>query len=261
MRQFTSLRYDEQSAIKINFSSLFCNLTHRMKNNLIPFLCLAFFSFGTLADNLEEGFAATQKGDYKKATPLLKEAATQGNAMAQVLLGLMYKNGKGLKQNTKEAVNSFRIAAKQGDADGQYNLGVMYDRGLGVKQDYKEAAKCYQLAAEQGVTDAQIRLGIMLQSGQGLTQNEKDAVKWFRNAAEQNDADAQLLLGLAYVAGRGIATDQIRGYMWMNIAAANSSHEALKERDNIAAKMTAKQIEIAQNLTAKCTTANYKACE
>ena len=73
----------------------------------------------------------------------------------------MYKNGKGLKQNSKEAVNSFRLAAEQGDAaDGQYNLGTMYDSGQGVKLDYKEAAKWYQLAAEQGVADAQLRLGL-----------------------------------------------------------------------------------------------------
>ncbi|MFI3178932.1 MAG: tetratricopeptide repeat protein, partial [Methylococcaceae bacterium] len=78
-----------------------------------------------LADDFEEGVNAAKKEDYKKASSLLKEAGKQGNSMAQVFLGLMYKNGKGLKQNLKEAVNLFRLAAKQGDADGQYNLGSM----------------------------------------------------------------------------------------------------------------------------------------
>ena len=82
-------------------------------------LCALFISlltYNALAGDFEDGFHAAEKGDYKKALPLLKNAAKQGNAMAQVLLGFMYKNGKGLKQNSKEAVNSFRLAAEQGDA-------------------------------------------------------------------------------------------------------------------------------------------------
>ena len=227
-------------------------------------LCALFISlltYNALAGDFEDGFHAAEKGDYKKALPLLKNAAKQGNAMAQVLLGFMYKNGKGLKQNSKEAVNSFRLAAEQGDADGQYNLGTMYDSGQGVKLDYKEAAKWYQLAAEQGVADAQLRLGLMYQMGQGARQDYNESGKLFRNAAEQGDADAQLLLGLANWSGRGVAQDPVRAYMWTNIAAANGSHEALKERDMIAKKMTPKQIEQAQELARKCTTNNYTGCD
>jgi TPR repeat protein len=228
-------------------------------------LCALFISlltYNALAGDFEDGFHAAEKGDYKKALPLLKNAAKQGNAMAQVLLGSMYKNGKGLKQNSKEAVKLFRLAAEQGDADGQYNLGTMYDIGQGVKQDYKEAAKWYQLAAEQGFADAQLRLGLMYQFGQGVGQDYKESGKWYRNAAEQGDADAQLMLGLANWFGRGVvAQDQVRAYMWINIAAANGSHEALKERDMIAKKMTPKQIEQAQELARKCTTNNYKGCD
>jgi uncharacterized protein len=227
-------------------------------------LCALFISILTcnaLAGDFGEGFHAVEKGDYKKAFPLLKNAAKQGNAMAQVLLGSMYKNGKGLKQNSKEAVTSFRLAAEQGDADGQYNLGSMYDSGQGVKQDYKAAAKWYQLAAEQGVADAQLRLGLMYQMGQGVRQDYNESAKCFRNAAEQGDADGQLLLGLANWSGRGVAQDPVRAYMWINIAVANGSHEALKERDMMAKKMTPKQIEQAQELARKCTTNNYKGCD
>ena len=130
--------------------------------------------------------------------------------------------------------------------------------GNAVKQDYIEAAKWYQLAAEQGVVDAQLRLGIMYQMGQGVRQNYNESGKWFRNAAEQGDADAQLLLGVANWSGRGLAQDPVRAYMWVNIAVANGSHEALKERDMMAKKMTPKQMEQAQELASKCTTYNYK---
>ena len=116
-------------------------------NKVLCAFFIALLTCNALAGDFEDGFHAAEKGDYKKALPLIKDTAKQGNAMAQVLLGFMYKNGKGQKQNLKEAVNLFRLAAIQGDADGQYNLGVMYDSGNAVKQDYIESAKWYQLAA------------------------------------------------------------------------------------------------------------------
>ncbi len=49
----------------------------------------------------------------------------------------------------------YRMAAEQGDSDCQTILGNMYREGEGVKQDYAEAAKWYQLAAAQGDKEAQ----------------------------------------------------------------------------------------------------------
>ena len=40
--------------------------------------------------------------------------------------------------------------ADQGDAGAQVNLGVMYDHGKGVPQDYAQAAAWYRKAADQG---------------------------------------------------------------------------------------------------------------
>ena len=94
-------------------------------NKVLCALFIALLTCNALAGDFEDGFHAAEKGDYKKALSLLKDTAKQGNAMAQVLLGFMYKNGKGQKQNLKEAVNLFRLAAIQSDADGQYNLGAM----------------------------------------------------------------------------------------------------------------------------------------
>ena len=38
-----------------------------------------------------------------------------------------------------EAAKWYRLAADQGDASAQLNLGVSYDNGQGVPQDYSEA--------------------------------------------------------------------------------------------------------------------------
>ena len=54
----------------------------------------------------------------------------------------------------------YRKAAEQGSADAQYNLGVMYRYGYGVRQDSKTAYMWYFLASLNGerlVADDELR--------------------------------------------------------------------------------------------------------
>ena len=74
--------------------------------------------------------------------------------------------------------------AEAGDADAQFSLGVMYEQGKGIRQDYTEAVRWYRKAAEQGYAEAQYNLGVMYAEGQGVRQDEAEAVKWYRKAAE-----------------------------------------------------------------------------
>ncbi|NIP71513.1 MAG: sel1 repeat family protein, partial [Gammaproteobacteria bacterium] len=43
-------------------------------------------------------------------------------------------NGKGVPKDQSEAVKWYREAAEQGDANAQINLGVMYQKGQGVQK-------------------------------------------------------------------------------------------------------------------------------
>ena len=214
-----------------------------------------------LANDFEDGLNAAKKEDYKTAIPLLDNAAKQNNSMAQVMLGLMYKNGKGVKQNQKTAFKHFLTAAKLNDSDGQFNVAQMYDHGIGTKKDDTEALKWYQLSAEQGVTDAQIRLGLMYKFGQnGVPQDYKLAQKWFNLAAQQGDPDAQLLLGKTYSEGDTINKDIIRAYAWTLLALSNGSEDALKEREALDKILNNKQREEAQTLSVQCSTSGFKNC-
>ena len=56
----------------------------------------------------------------------LQKTAEQGDASAQVELGLMYANGEGVPEDDREAVKWFRAGAEQGYASAQFNLGLMY---------------------------------------------------------------------------------------------------------------------------------------
>ncbi|KAG0260132.1 hypothetical protein DFQ27_003741, partial [Actinomortierella ambigua] len=67
------------------------------------------------------------------------EAAERGDARAQCSVGLMYLDGRGVKQSDDEAVKWFTKAAIQGNPNAQCGLGAMYQNGRGVEQNDAEA--------------------------------------------------------------------------------------------------------------------------
>ena len=74
----------------------------------------------------------------------VEQAAKQGNADAQCLLGVYYYNGIVVSQDYAQAVYWYRKAAEQGDAIAQYCLGECYYVGNGVSQDYTQAVYWYR---------------------------------------------------------------------------------------------------------------------
>mmetsp|Transcript_72542 Transcript_72542/g.142095 ORF Transcript_72542/g.142095 Transcript_72542/m.142095 type:complete len:240 (-) Transcript_72542:1-720(-) len=70
---------------------------------------------------------ASDKNTMAEVVAKLVTAADQGFAEAQDMLGILYTNGEGVKQNFEEAVKWFRQAADQGNADAQCSLGLMYE--------------------------------------------------------------------------------------------------------------------------------------
>ena len=112
--------------------------------------------------------AACTRTDETEAFRLTRQAADQGDAEAQHILGRMYYSGDGIAQDLAEAVRWCRKAAEQGHAEAQCQLGSMYDLGYGVRWDEAEAVRWFLLAAEQGVAQAQYRLWSMYASGRGV---------------------------------------------------------------------------------------------
>lgn len=161
----------------------------------------------------EDAISAYDRGDYTLAARLIRSLAEQGDALAQGTLGVMYQEGQGVQQNSREAEKWFRKASEQGEVHSQYVLGKLYDEGKGVPQDYQEAVKWYRKAAEQGLAAAQGDLGVMYEKGQGVPQDAQEAAKWFHKAAEQGVAQAKTTRvtnpyrsvdGVLVIAGEGL---------------------------------------------------------
>ena len=70
----------------------------------------------------------------------------------------MYRQGLGVTQNDRQAVEWFRKAADQGMDEAQLYLGSMYALGIGVRKDEARAIELWKLAAQQGNALARIQL-------------------------------------------------------------------------------------------------------
>jgi uncharacterized protein len=137
-----------------------------------------------VAGPFEDAETAYKVGDYATAYRLWHPLADQGDAVAQLKLGVMHLNGWGVPQDYSEALKWYGKAAEQGNAFAQFYLGIMHASGRGVPQDYAESAEWYRKAAEQGNALAQNNLGVAYHKGQGVQQDYGGAVKWYRKAAE-----------------------------------------------------------------------------
>lgn len=132
--------------------------------------------------------------------------------------------------------------AEQGDAEAQLQLGMRYAEGDGVIQNDKEAVRWFALAAQQGLAEAQYQYGLALLSGRGVVQDYQAAFNWIEKPAQRGYARAQYSLGELYRFGTGTAIDKARAYLWFNLAAAQGVEAAARARDSIVWQLKPEQI-------------------
>ena len=176
------------------------------------------------AQDYEKGQKAYEANDYATALKEFRFLAERGHAFAQISLGWMCAEGKGVAQDKKEAVDWFRKAAEQGDVTGINSLAFMYYTGQGVEKNYKEA------------------------------------VFWYHKAAEQRSGLALDNLGHAYDNGLGVIQDKIYAHMWYNIAVSEGYDNLAKRRDALTKEMSAADVSKAQELARECVKKQYKGC-
>jgi TPR repeat protein len=209
-------------------------------------------------------FSISCRNKAAESLKALRTRADQGDAKAQLNLGIMYDHGQGVARDHAEAARWFRKAADQGDAQAQNNLGLMYGLGVlydldvkdatfqWVTEDHAEAARWFRNAADQGLAAAQANLAFMY-ANEAWMQDYAGAARWFRKAADQGDAGAQFNLGLMYAHGQGLTQDYAEAYMWLSLAASRASGDDQEKyadaRESVAKKMLPQQIVEAQRLT------------
>lgn len=152
-------------------------------------------------------------------------------------------------QDYMNAYQIFKTLADQGDAEAQHNLAILYRQGKGVMQDSKLAAEWFRKAADQDLSSAQYYLGHMYDVGDGVEKSPELAVKWYQKAAQQGNPMAQTNLGVAYIAGEGVKQDIILAYVWFSLAASQGLTTALENRNELRKEMSEDLVKNAQRLT------------
>lgn len=170
------------------------------------------------------------KMNYDKAIKYYKDAAEQGDAVAQNILGFMYENGRGVPENYEVAMEWYQKAEEQGHEDALADVAHLKVAGsnLLIKNDNKnkphardcdEALKSYINAAKQGDPSVQRDLGYKYQYGKGVPQDYAEAMKWYRKAAEQDYSIALNDLGCMYYNGKGVPQNFAEAAKWFKKAA------------------------------------------
>ena len=84
-------------------------------------------------------------------------------------------------------------AAILGDPERQLLVGAMYSEGTGTKEDDREALKWLKESAENGYRKAQLKLAYMLSKGEYVRKDEQVTSLWMKRAkASKNEKSNQL---------------------------------------------------------------------
>ena len=75
------------------------------------------------SQSYQEGWWAYNARDFKGAYEIWRPLANRGDNQAQLMIGLLYANGKGVPQNWEEAYKWFLIA----DANGNRQASALYE--------------------------------------------------------------------------------------------------------------------------------------
>ncbi len=112
------------------------------KSRYILFLIILILTLpvSSFSDPFVDGFFAAELGEYDKAVMHWGPLASEGHAIAQFNIALMYHSGSGLPFNEQEAMAWYKKSAANGYHKAQEYLAAGYAYGwFGLKQNSNRA--------------------------------------------------------------------------------------------------------------------------
>lgn len=156
---------------------------------------------------------AARRGDHHTAAAHWQKLADFGMADAQMELGLLYAEGKGVTKDEQKAYTLLHHSAESGHARAYYHLGHLYERNPGFvpasethvnaaiaplplpdrKEGYRIAADYYRQALDKGEWRAAYNLGKMYEKGRGVPEDKTQALTYYYVAQDTGTDKAQSL--------------------------------------------------------------------
>ncbi|MDA0821817.1 MAG: hypothetical protein O3C28_05260 [Proteobacteria bacterium] len=126
--------------------------------------------------------------DEAAALELLTKAAAQGHEFADITIGRIHLEHGEDPNQAKLAAEVFQRLAEDGNADAQVTLGMMYTFGQGnIAEDFDEGRFWLKLASNQKSGTARLNLGNIYAQGIGVERDLVRAHAWYALSAEAGD--------------------------------------------------------------------------
>lgn len=145
----------------------------------------------------------------------MKRLAQAGDAYAQYLMGLLYRDGGLVIPDTEKARYWMEQAATQNVPAAQYSLGKLLLSDDALVHDPDQGIRWLKASAQNGNDYAAYALGKEYLSGRYVFKNTENAADYFRQAAQGDNPWAQYLLGKLYLMDQ----DEHAAYQWFQAAA------------------------------------------
>lgn len=127
----------------------------------------------------------------------------------------------------KSADLRLRVLARADIDEARDYCWKMYKLGRIVPENIKDAFNWIQFGAAHGDAEAQYHLAWMYWNGSGVSRNDSESIYWFRTAARSGNPHAQNSLGVSYFFGRGVVQCYAKAQAWFLLSATNYG---IKER-------------------------------
>lgn len=118
----------------------------------------------------------------EKTVERLKDASASGDVESMRLLGIIYRDGKGVEKSLTESVVWLRKASAKGSGAASVQLMDVL-MNIGDADSLSEMLMIAHKFADEGNGDGMIRLGRAYRTGKGVEKNLEMAAQWFANAA------------------------------------------------------------------------------
>lgn len=154
------------------------------ENNPVAKLKLANFldmEKGTKTETL-----ASKKKRHQSVRELYEQAAIAGIEEAKLPLAFYYASSDVPNEKKEWAYGVAREAASQGDEKASLLLGLMYDRGIGVSPSRSRAVSWYETALEKDNLLAQFIMGTYYYDGDGVRQYKDKATRLLSQASDKS---------------------------------------------------------------------------
>lgn len=181
--------------------------------------------------------------DVRNALPWLERSANAGDQRAPLVLGILYEQGNGVRQDPGLAAHWYQKGMDNGNAAAVRRLAELYRLGLGVPHDEAKARALLDKAAKMGdqaaprIVARQERDRAADKPGREINEKAYRAYRQkryvqsaalYRQCAEMGHDQCQLALGVHYEYGQGLPADDRQAVFWYGKSAEQGNAIAQK---------------------------------